>query len=145
MALSKPLLNNQVLESIYQQDDITLYINILIVYVWMFQYSVLIFYVLWRNVVLRSNLLWFKLLCSGNVQCFNILYSNTSLWSNFVRPDFLCFILLWSEAAVQRCSKKNVFLKCAANLHENTHVEVWVQKSCKATLLKSHFGLGVLL
>ena len=29
------------------------------------------------------------------------------------------------EAAIQRCSYKNVFWKYAANFQENTHVEVW--------------------
>ena len=32
-----------------------------------------------------------------------------------------------SEAAIQRCSYKKVFWKCAANLHENTHDEVRFQ------------------
>ena len=44
------------------------------------------------------------------------------------------------EAATQRCSQKKVFWKYAANLQENTHVEVF-----KAILLRSHFGMGVLL
>ena len=35
------------------------------------------------------------------------------------------------EAVIQRPSEKNVFWKYAANLQENTHVEVWF-----ATLLK---------
>ena len=46
-----------------------------------------------------------------------------------------------SEAAVSRCSLKKVFWKYAANLLENTHEEVQFQ----AILLKSHFGMGVLL
>ena len=40
---------------------------------------------------------------------------------------------------------KKVFLKYAANLLEQTHVEVWFQWSSFATLLKSHFCMGVLL
>ena len=32
-----------------------------------------------------------------------------------------------SEAGVQRCSWEKVFWKYAANLQENTHVEVWFQ------------------
>ena len=28
------------------------------------------------------------------------------------------------EAALQRCSKENVFWKYAANLHENTHTDM---------------------
>ena len=32
----------------------------------------------------------------------------------------------------------------AANLQDNTHAEVWFQYSCKATLLKSYFGMDVL-
>ena len=47
------------------------------------------------------------------------------------------------EAVTQRCSYEKVFWKYAANLQENT--EVRFQQSCKATLLKSHFGMGVLL
>ena len=36
------------------------------------------------------------------------------------------------EVAIQRCSLEKVFWKYVANLQENTHVEVWFQKSCKA-------------
>ena len=36
-------------------------------------------------------------------------------------------------------------LKYAASLQENTHAKVWFQWSYYATLLKSHFGKGVLL
>ena len=39
----------------------------------------------------------------------------------------------------KRCSKT------AVNLQENTHAEVRFQLSCKATLLKSHLGIGALL
>ena len=35
--------------------------------------------------------------------------------------------------------------KYAANLPEHIYDEVWFQKSCFATLLKSHFVMGVLL
>ena len=41
--------------------------------------------------------------------------------------------------------KNKVFWKYAANSQENTHAEVRYQYSCSATLLKSHFGMGVLL
>ena len=41
-----------------------------------------------------------------------------------------------TEAAVQRCRKY------AANLQDNTHAKVQFQK---ATLLKLHFGMGILL
>ena len=41
----------------------------------------------------------------------------------------------------KRCSVS----KYEAHLLENTHVQVWFQLSCFATLLKSHFGMGVLL
>ena len=44
-----------------------------------------------------------------------------------------------------RCSYKKMFRKYAANLQENTHVEVLFQSSCKATILKSHFSMSVLL
>ena len=33
----------------------------------------------------------------------------------------------YSEAALQRCFYKKLFWKYAANLQENTHVEVWFQ------------------
>ena len=49
-------------------------------------------------------------------------------------------IVEYPEAALERCSYKKVFWKYAANLQENTYAEV-----CLATLLKSHFGIGVLL
>ena len=38
-----------------------------------------------------------------------------------------------------------VIWKYAANLLENNYAEVWYQQSCKANLLKSHFGMGVIL
>ena len=38
-----------------------------------------------------------------------------------------------------------MFWKIAADLQENTHAEVRFQQSCKATIFKSHFGMGVLL
>ena len=49
-----------------------------------------------------------------------------------------------TEAAIQRSSLEKVFWKYAANLQENTLAEVWFQESCKATLMKSHFDMGVL-
>ena len=45
------------------------------------------------------------------------------------------------EAALHRCSYKEVFWKHTENLLENTHAEVRFQQSYKATLLKSHFGM----
>ena len=48
-------------------------------------------------------------------------------------------------AAIQRCSVEKVFWTCATNSQENTRVKVRFQHSCFATLLKSHFGMGVLL
>ena len=50
-----------------------------------------------------------------------------------------------SEAATRRCFLEKVFWKYAANLQENTHAQKWFQLSCFATLLKSHFGIDVLL
>ena len=41
----------------------------------------------------------------------------------------------------KRCSENSY----AANLQKNTHGKVRFQKSCFATLLKSHLGMGVLL
>ena len=40
-------------------------------------------------------------------------------------PFIITFL---TEAAIQRCSWENVFWKHAANLQENTHVEVWFQQ-----------------
>ena len=37
------------------------------------------------------------------------------------------------------------FLKKGSKLQENTPADVRYQQSCFATLLKSHFGMGVLL
>ena len=50
-----------------------------------------------------------------------------------------------SEAALQRRYLENVFWKHAGNLQGNTYVEAWFQWSCKATSLKSHFVMSVLL
>ena len=50
------------------------------------------------------------------------------------------------ETAARRFShKEKLFWKYAANLQDNTHTKVWFQWSCCATLLKSHFAIGVLL
>ena len=38
-----------------------------------------------------------------------------------------------------------MFWKYVANLQKNTHAEVWFKWRCKATLLKLHFDMGVLL
>ena len=65
-----------------------------------------------------------------------------------VRPVLWDQIYVWIdhlEAATQRCSSEKVLWKYAANLQENTHAEVQFQRSCFATLLKSHFGMSVLL
>ena len=47
--------------------------------------------------------------------------------------------------ALHRYSYKKVFRKYGVNLQENNHVEMRFQQSYNATLLKSHFGMGVLL
>ena len=52
---------------------------------------------------------------------------------------------LFTEPVLQRCSEEKVFWKYAVNLQEDTHAEVRFQCSCSANLLKSHFGMGVLL
>ena len=59
-----------------------------------------------------------------------------------------------SEAAVQWCSYEKVFWKYVVNLPENTHAELYWNRTyatllkshlcAYATLLKSHFGMGVL-
>ena len=43
-----------------------------------------------------------------------------------------------SEAAVQRSSEEKVFWKYATILQENTHAEVWSQKSCFVTVDLQH-------
>ena len=50
-----------------------------------------------------------------------------------------------AEATLHKCPYRKLFWKCAANLQESTNDEVQFQQSCKATFLKSHFGIGVLL
>ena len=50
-----------------------------------------------------------------------------------------------TEAALHSCSYKKMLWKYAANVQENTLSEVRFQEGCQATLLKSHFGMGVLL
>ena len=47
-----------------------------------------------------------------------------------------------NENIIYRSSSPEVFWKCALDLQENTHAEMCLNK---ATLLKSHFGMGVLL
>ena len=58
---------------------------------------------------------------------------------------FYVNIMRFSKAATQRGSLVKVFWKCAANLQETTHAEVWFQESCKAILMKPHLGMDVLL
>ena len=57
----------------------------------------------------------------------------------------LIYVLVTPEAALHRCSYTKVFGKYAADLQENTYAEVRFQQSCLANVLKSHFGMGVLL
>ena len=52
-------------------------------------------------------------------------------------------IVLNDHTTIHICSYKMVFSKYATNLQKNTHAEVRFQKSCKAALLKSHFGMSV--
>ena len=81
------------------------------------------------------------------------LSANSTKWSNtlkqFVENSKQFWINViekqYAEAAIQRCSQEKVFWKYVANLQENTHAKVQFQYSCKATLLKSHFDMGVLL
>ena len=42
---------------------------------------------------------------------------------------------------MHRASHKEVPGECGGNSKENTHVKVWPQQNCMATLLKSHFGM----
>ena len=57
--------------------------------------------------------------------------------------------LFCSEPSLQRSSHKKAFWKSfwqyVANLQDNTHLEVWFQWSYFATILKSHFRMGVFL
>ena len=62
---------------------------------------------------------------------------------NYAETDFGIRGMEDLEAVTQKCSYEKLLWKYAANLQENT--EVRFQQSCKATLLKSHFGMGVLL
>ena len=48
------------------------------------------------------------------------------------------------EETLHRCSYNMLFRKYTANLHKNIHVKVRFSESCKATLLKSHFGMSAL-
>ena len=50
-----------------------------------------------------------------------------------------------NRRAIQRYFQEKVFWKYAATLQENTNAEVQFQQSYFATLLKSHFRMGVLL
>ena len=45
----------------------------------------------------------------------------------FIKTNVCWEIWLKSEAALQRCSYKNVFWKYTSNLQENIHAEVWFQ------------------
>ena len=54
-------------------------------------------------------------------------------------PGFQDFHDCWPP---WRCSRKKVPRKDTANSQENTHAEVWSQRSCYAILLKSHLHMG---
>ena len=45
----------------------------------------------------------------------------------YSEPSQISTIEHFIEAATQRCSKKKVFWKYAANLQESTHADVWFQ------------------
>ena len=72
-------------------------------------------------------------------------YSKMVIFLYLPCPPLLLSIkaVWWVEAAIKRCSCKNVFWKFAADLQENTHAEVRFQQRGKATLLRSQFGMGV--
>ena len=70
------------------------------------------------------------------------LHIQTIIYITFPRPAKS----FWTSIAVfQVCYYKKVFWKYEENLHENTHAKVRFQQSCKATLFKSHFYMGVLM
>ena len=62
---------------------------------------------------------------------YSTLYKNCVLLGKFEYSPWLYSIIKFqwvfaiSEAAHQRCSHEKVFRKSAANLQENTHVELW--------------------
>ena len=71
--------------------------------------------------------------------CFNSIFKNSSF--SFTSDGAISHIIFEliskrvSVAAIHRCSQEKVFWKSVAALQENTY--------CKATLLKSYFGMGV--
>ena len=96
------------------------------------------------------NILYRHLIFDAFVECF---------WKSFiveddhfvkyarirVFKDFYTLVYHESNRSSHTCSHKTVFWKHAANLQENTHVEMWFRQNCKAALLKSHFSISVLL
>ena len=95
------------------------------------------------------------------IELYNTLFQNHFPWNLISKISKLTAMLKMSlvgprsqsdhfrfikvEPAIQRSSWEKVFWKYAANLKENTRVELQFQKSCKANLLKSYFGMSVLL
>ena len=59
--------------------------------------------------------------------------------SNLTLFNYLCKTKTYSEAALQRCSRKKILWKYAAIYRRAA------MPKCKATLFKSPFGMGVLL
>ena len=92
---------------------------------------------IWHKTKYKHNFDQYKknhLKCSAKHCNWKALYSSFAL-------DHTEVLL---EAAHQTFSREKVFWKYAANL-QNTHAEVFFQKSCFASLLKSHFSMDVLL
>ena len=78
------------------------------------------------------------------ISFYTPLKASENLWFWGERVAWNGLMIKVSEADLYRGSYRKVFWKYAANL-QNTHTEMWFQKSCKSTLLKLHFAMGFLL
>ena len=77
-----------------------------------------------QNLPIKSLLTIYKAFLRPHIDYSNVIYdqpSNESFCERHIKRKEI------SEAAIQRCSEKQVFWKYAADLQENTHAEVRFQ------------------
>ena len=92
--------------------------------------NIIYVYAVFKDYLLSENiymLLWYYVF--NDDQWWNAI-NISNRWANWSYPR-------------STFTKEKGIPEYAANLKRNTQAKVWFQKSCFATLLKSHFGIGV--
>ena len=87
---------------------------------WRFKLTQMVLLPIWKSIWKQEVSVSMKKILR-EYSCWNVLCA--------CRPQNSCvkinILLVWPKAVLQWCSNEKVFWKCAANLQENTHVELW--------------------